>query len=471
MATINIFERTVERLSQALRSAAGTVGWGPADPLHPDLPDRDAERLRERIKACIDGHGGEVSARARAAELGHAYLRLSAAGRARFLGVLAREYGVDRDRLNKAVAALGVARSDAANLKAQQGLRAALEPPRLRLLTNFNAVPEGVKFLVDMRADLLPLVKDDAALGALDADLQGLLAAWFDVGFLDLARITWNAPAALLEKLIAYEAVHRIRSWTDLKNRLDSDRRCYAFFHPRMPDEPLIFVEVALVNGMAANVQALLDEQAPAMDPATADSAIFYSISNCQRGLSGVSFGNFLIKRVVDALKRDLPRLEIFATLSPIPGFRAWLDPLLAQGGEDLATSREAGELAAAAGGGARGAGAAMAALLERPDWPRNEAVAGALRAPLMRLGARYLLREVRDGRARDRVCHFHLSNGARVGRLNWLGDVSPSGLAQSAGLMVNYHYKLDEIEANHEAYTGAGTIVAASAVSRLLKP
>jgi len=218
-------------------------------------------------------------------------------------------------------------------------------------------------------------------------------------------------------------------------------------------------------------VQALLDEQAPAMDPATADSAIFYSISNCQRGLGGVSFGNFLIKRVVDALKRDLPKLETFATLSPMPGFRAWLDPLLAKPGEDLLTPREAGELAAAAGGGERSGGAAMAALLERPDWPQDAAAAAALRAPLLRLGARYLLRESRDGRARDRVCHFHLSNGARVGRVNWLGDVSPSGLAQSAGLMVNYHYKLDEIEANHEAYTGAGAIVAANAVLRLLKP
>jgi malonyl-CoA decarboxylase len=212
------------------------------------------------------------------------------------------------------------------------------------------------------------------------------------------------------------------------------------------------------------------------MDPATADSAIFYSISNCQRGLGGVSFGNFLIKRVVDALKRDLPKLETFATLSPMPGFRAWLDPLLtssglAKSGEDPLTPREAGELAAAAGGGERSGGAAMAALLERPDWPQDAAAAAALRAPLLRLGARYLLRERRDGRARDRVCHFHLSNGARVGRVNWLGDVSPSGLAQSAGLMVNYHYKLDEIEANHEAYTGAGTIVAANAVLRLLKP
>ncbi len=183
-----------------------------------------------------------------------------------------------------------------------------------------------MKFLVDMRAELMKLAHHDEALGALDRDLRNLLANWFDVGFLEMRRITWDAPAALLEKLIVYEAVHEIRGWTDLKNRLEADRRCFAYFHPRMPDEPLIFVEVALVQGMADNVQSLLDETAPVGDPATADTAIFYSISNCQRGLSGISFGDFLIKRVVDRLAAELPHLTRYATLSPLPGFRAWLD-------------------------------------------------------------------------------------------------------------------------------------------------
>ncbi|HRE17799.1 MAG TPA: malonyl-CoA decarboxylase family protein, partial [Rhodocyclaceae bacterium] len=202
---------------------------------------------------------------------------------------------------------------------------AAMRSARIRILTQFNALPQGVKFLVDLRVDLLSFLESDPELAALDRELENRLTAWFDVGFLELRRITWQSPAALLEKLIQYEAVHAIRSWTDLKNRLDSDRRCYGFFHPRMPDEPLIFVEVALVNKLADNVQELLDEHAPVFDPKQATTAIFYSISNTQEGLRGVSFGNFLLKRVVDALKRDLPQLKQFATLSPLPGLRRWL--------------------------------------------------------------------------------------------------------------------------------------------------
>ena len=213
---------------------------------------------------------------------------------------------------------------------AKAALRRALEPPRLRLLTQFTSIPDGRKFLVDLRGFLLKVRRDDKLLAALDADLRGLLAAWFDIGFLELHRIDWNSPAVLLEKLVGYEAVHEIRSWRDLKNRLDSDRRCYAFFHPRMPGEPLIFVEVALVKGLAGSVQKLLDEKAPLLDPREADTAIFYSISNCQQGLAGISFGNFLIKRVVEELSGEFRSLKTFATLSPIPGFRAWLDEKLA---------------------------------------------------------------------------------------------------------------------------------------------
>ena len=205
--------------------------------------------------------------------------------------------------------------------RSQRELRTALNAPRIKLLTQFNALPEGVKFLVDMRAELLRFGREDRGLVGLEADLKGLLAAWFDIGFLELKRITWDSPAALLEKLSVYEAVHQVRSWTDLKNRLDSDRRCFAFFHPRMPSEPLIFVEVAMVSGMAADVQALLDVKAPVIDPRSADTAIFYSISNAQRGLAGISFGGFLIKRVVDQLSAEFPKLKTFATLSPIPGF------------------------------------------------------------------------------------------------------------------------------------------------------
>ena len=281
---------------------------------------------------------------------------------------------------------------------AKAALRRALEPPRLKLLTQFTSIPDGRKFLVDLRGFLLKIRKDDKLLAALDADLRGLLAAWFDIGFLELQRIDWNSPAALLEKLVDYEAVHAIRSWRDLKNRLDSDRRCYAFFHPRMPGEPLIFVEVALVKGLAGSVQGLLDEKAPVQDPREADTAIFYSISNCQRGLAGISFGNFLIKRVVEELSAEFRNLKTFATLSPIPGFRRWLDAKLAADEPGLLSDDEAASLASAmpADTGAprwrrswpSAAGGARSACARRPSrcwcgcaraicWPRRTAASG----------------------------------------------------------------------------------------------
>jgi malonyl-CoA decarboxylase len=315
---------------------------------------------------------------------------------------------------------------------------------------------------------MMSLAREDPALASFELDLKGLLASWFDIGFLEVKRITWESPAALLEKLTVYEAVHAIRSWQDLKNRLEADRRCFAYFHPRMPDEPLIFVEVALTQGMADNVQILLDEKAPVGDPSEADSAIFYSISNCQRGLSGISFGDFLIKRVVDQLAAELPHLKTYATLSPMPGFRAWLDKRIAEKGDDLLLAAERKALEALPGTAQeRG----LAQLLGRRKWHEDDAVAQALRAPLLRLAARYILNEkTAGGRAGDPVAHFHLSNGARVERLDWLGDRSAKGFQQSYGMMINYLYRLPEIEENHEAYTGEGRVAASSAITRLAK-
>ena len=465
-----LLNRTLGRLRRALRGAAGSARLRVTGQLRPGLPADDAARIRKQIDACLRAQGGEVSARARAADLAHTYLQLSPAGRLRFFRLLARDYDVNRLDIQRAIELWQAAEGkESTRLAAESELRACLLPPRVRLLTQFNAVPEGVKFLVDLRGDLLPLARRYRALRSVDSDLERLLASWFDIGFLELKRITWSAPASLLETLIAYEAVHEIRSWADLKNRLDSDRRCYAFFHPRMPDEPLIFVEVALVSGMAAGIQALLDESAPAMPPEEADTAIFYSISNCQQGLAGISFGNFLIKRVVDDLRRDFPKLKAFATLSPIPGFRTWLEKQVKAGGEDLLTAAEAEALGAITAPSAAGPEALMQ-VLERRDWHTEPAVAASLEIPLRRLCARYLAAEKSNGRALDRVCHFHLSNGARIERINWLGDVSPKGLAQAAGMMVNYRYKLDEIEANHEAYTSDGKVAMAGAVRRLLK-
>jgi malonyl-CoA decarboxylase len=462
-----VMDRTIGRLRAAWRDIAGQTR-GAAAPMRPELTTDDMERVRDQLRACLDGRGGEVAARARAAELGRTYLGLNADGRERFLHLLAEEFDVDRAAI--AQAANGFLTADAQRDKesAEEALRAALEAPRRRLLTQFNALPEGVKFLVDMRAELMALARADRALAGLERDLRALLRSWFDIGFLELKRITWNSPAALLEKLTAYEAVHEIRSWADLKHRLEADRRCLAFFHPRMPEEPLIFVEVALVKGISSSIQTLLDESAPVENPRDADTAIFYSISNCQRGLAGISFGNFLIKRVADDLAAELPQLKTFATLSPIPGFRAWLDARLAKQEAELLLPAEQEALAELPGGrGAEG----LAGLLAQTDWHADPEVAEATRVPLMRLCARYLLAEKgTQGRALDLVEHFHLTNGARVERLNWLADLSPKGLQQSAGIMVNYLYRLAEVEGNHEAYTGEARVAASSAVKTLAR-
>jgi len=462
----SLIDRTVANLRRMWREAAGILPQRGSARLGPDLEEADAELVRERMRACLEARGGEVSARARAADLGAIYLALSPIGRRRFLEILARDFDVDRAAL-KETAARYVASGDAKEAIRLEGtLRAALTAPRRRLLTQFNALAQGVKFLVDLRAELLGLARGgalDSDLAGLDRDLRELLESWFDVGFLDLRRITWRSPAALLEKLIAYEAVHRIRSWTDLRNRLDADRRCYGFFHPRMPDEPLIFVQVALLRGLAGRIQPLLDEQQPLGDPQTADTAIFYSITNAQEGLRGIGFGAFLLKQVVDDLARELPHLKAFATLSPIPGFRRWLDSLQADAVTGMVGARDAALLAefAAPGGDWR-------ALLEDESWPESEPVADALHEPLLRLSAHYLLEAKRGNAPLDPVARFHLNNGAAIERLNWLGDISPKGLAESAGLMVNYRYRLEDIEANHEAYSSHGDIAAADAVREL---
>ena len=300
------------------------------------------------MRSCLAARGGEVSARNRAAKLAETYLR-AGRGRAQGFPAYAGEFRFRPERRGGGLRRRCRRRPIRPSWPPPRPtLRRALEPPRLRLLTQFTTIPDGRKFLVDLRGFLLKVRRDDKLLAALEADLRGLLAAWFDIGFLELQRIDWNSPAALLEKLVGYEAVHEIRSWRDLKNRLDSDRRCYAFFHPRMPGEPLIFVEVALVKGLAGSVQRLLDEKAPLLDPHQADTAIFYSISNCQAGLAGISFGNFLIKRVVEELSGEFRNLKTFATLSPIPGFRAWLDEKLAADQPGLLSDEEAASLGSA---------------------------------------------------------------------------------------------------------------------------
>ena len=441
-APASLLDRALARIASVWRDMAAAVGG-------------EDEGIEAQMQACLAGRGGEVSARNRAARLAQSYLARDDAGRREFLSILAT--------FDAPAAAI---RNQAAELAdndplALARLRRTLEPPRRRLLTQFTSIPDGMRFLVDLRAALLALGREDQALAALEDDLKTLLAGWFDIGFLELRQIDWSSPASLLEKLVGYEAVHEIRSWRDLKNRLDSDRRCYAFFHPRMPTEPLIFVEVALVAGIAGSIQRLLDTHAPAADPARADSAIFYSISNCQRGLNGISFGNFLIKRVVDLLSQELPNLRHFATLSPIPGLRAWLDKALAAEPGKLLSAEELVAIAGAEG---------LAATLERRAWPREPATVRLLEPILPRLAARYLLGESRGARALDPVAHFHLANGASVERINWLADTSDKGLRESAGLMVNYLYDPERIDQNHEDYAGEGKRNASTAVRRLAR-
>ncbi|MFH0780769.1 MAG: malonyl-CoA decarboxylase [Pseudomonadota bacterium] len=430
-----------------------------------DLPDGDLQKLRERIDACLEGRGGEVSARTRAAELGETYLVLNPQGRKRFLELLAREYDVNNEAIEAAITTRFQGSEQDSTRLMNHALRKLLVPPRTQLLRQFNGLQEGVKFLVDLRAELLPLTATDSALKSLDQDILGLLCSWFDVGFLDLQRITWETPAALLEKLIKYEAVHAIRSWQDLKNRLREDRRCFAYFHPRMPQEPLIFVEVALVNGIADNIHDLLDESKPTLAPRQADCAIFYSISNCQAGLAGVGFGNFLIKNVVKDLSAKLPNLKTFSTLSPIPGFLSYLrmhpEEVVFSERDLKALGKMAGETDAKE--------FFLSAIGNLSEYLTEEK-SSPLKPILLQLCAKYLLLAKKGRQAFDRVSHFHLSNGAKIERINWAADLSEKGIKQSAGIMVNYLYQLSQIEKNHENYTGNGDIAVSSAVSKMAK-
>ena len=458
-APIGLFDRAIRRIATVWRDMGSTV------------PDDD-QSIIAQMRGCLNARGGEVSARNRAAKLAQTYLGLNDKGRRAFLQDLA-SFDNDPAAIADAYVTLQAASDDGERAKATVALRRTLEPPRAKLLMQFTTIPDGMKFLVDLRATLQDLTGDDPHLAGLEHDLRSLLSSWFDIGFLELARIDWNSPAVLLERLVGYEAVHEIRSWSDLKNRLDSDRRCYALFHPRMPNEPLIFVEVALVSGLAGSVQMLLDKKAPLLDPKQADTAIFYSISNCQRGLNGISFGNFLIKQVVEVLGSEFRNLKQFATLSPIPGFRKWLDPKLAADEPNLLSDEESSTLrtAAPADGPAPESGtAALQRILAKRGWFRDPAMFKAAEPVLIRLAARYLLNEGRGKRSLDPVGHFHLSNGARVERLMALADTSEKGARASATLMVNYLYDPAKIEEYHEDYAGAGKRNASTAVRRLAR-
>jgi malonyl-CoA decarboxylase len=374
---------------------------------------------------------GEVSGARLSREAIDTYLSLDAAGVEAFFDRLVDTFSPDKRAVQ--IAADAYRREPTQDHLVE--LQNAVESPRQELFRRWNMAAGGTAVLIAMRKRLLQTLKSHPERVGIDADLMHLFRSWFNRGFLVLQRIDWRTPAIILERLIEYEAVHQIQGWRDLRRRLEGDRRCYAFFHPALPDEPLIFIEAALTKGITTHVQPLIDQNTPVNDPATADTAVFYSITNCQEGLRGVSFGNVLIKQVVEDLGREFPRIRTFATLSPIPGFREWVATI-------------------------------------DPRWETVDLKNASLetRRELTALLARYLLQVKRDNEPRDPVARFHLANGAALERLNWLADESPTGIQRSYGFMANYLYRPDDLEKNHEAYASEFRIVASRTIEHLAR-
>ena len=406
-------------------------------------PDRHTRRTVALCHALLSERG-EASGAALAREALAAYRMLAGPALAAFFDVLAEEFSPDPEAVGEAADAYRQEASQANLIRLQQ----VAEPPRQELFRRLNLANGGTATLIEMRRRLLHDLKTQPHWAGIEADLVHLLGSWFNRGFLSLQRIDWRTPALVLEKLMQYEAVHEIQGWRDLRRRLEADRRCFAFFHPALPDEPIIFIEVALTKAMSEQVQPLLDPDSPVVDPASANAAMFYSITNCQEGLRGISFGNFLIKQVAEDLGREFPRLKTFATLSPIPGFRKWLE-------ETAAAHAELGEI-----GGA----------LAEADWTERARPGTRMQSELMRLCAYYLQHAKLDQEPADAVARFHLGNGARIERINWLADTSKAGMARSAGLMVNYAYRLKDVERNHETYANKHVAVASPGLMLLAR-
>ena len=402
----------------------------------------EANKLLARCHDLTSEHADALGAHL-AQEVATAYRCLSPAVRESFFDLLAHDYFPNPASVLKAAEEyrLNPSYSSLANLQA------AVEPRRQELFRRFNMAPEGTATLVAMRQQLLPTLALHPERSAIDSDLSHLFRSWFNAGFLSLRRINWQTSAAVLERLIRYEAVHQIQGWSDLRRRLEKDRLCYGFFHQALPDEPLIFIEVALTRGLTANVRPLLDPQGPVLSPERANTAIFYSITNCQEGLRGISFGNLLIKRVVDDLGKTLPHIRTYSTLSPVPGFREWLESMVESELPGLKAVAEA-------------AGSWDGSVSTLPK--------AVIRDELERLCASYLIKAKRGSQPLDSVARFHLSNGARLERLNWGGDVSEIGLKRSYGFTANYVYRLSEVERNHQSFANEHAVVASRRLVRL---
>ncbi len=482
------------RLNRVLREVRRWRNDDAAAPLavDPGLGPSDLRRLSTEVSAVIETRGGLAAARRRARRLALTYQTLDDDGRGRFFDHLAEHHEHDDDAVDRAMLAVQQAEDPSARRTAEAELRAALRPGHSVLLRRLAGQEGGLAFLVALRADLLKHRRRSEHLRALDDELRQILENWFDVGLLNLVRLTWETPAAFLEKLIEYEAVHAIESWDDLKRRLGPRRRCYAFVHPAMPDDPLIFVEVALTKGIPERLGPLLqpagwdgeprvepdqtDDRSPDDDPDEdrADTAVFYSISNCHRGLGGVSLGEFLIKSVVEEVSTELSNLRTFATLSPLPGFRSWIQALVANADRDVLVPLD--------GFADHDADSESVDPTAPELWDQIGQMAGGpqpaadddglarAQPVLMHLAARYLTSIRPDGRATDPVAHFHLTNGAQIDRLNWLANTTPVGWERGLGMMVNYRYDLRTIEANHDRYVDSQEPALADAIETLLE-
>jgi len=411
----------------------------------PSAEAAPAEALAELCEQLL-GHRGEASGLALASQILIHFQSLLADERLRFFELLKEQFESDPTMITDAADAY----RENPGFETRAALAKAVESPRQKLFRRLNMAPDGTLRLVRMRGHLLNLMQERSELRAVDADLRHLLIAWFNRGFLVMERIDWNSPASVLEKIVAYEAVHEVNGLEDLRTRLADDRRCFAFFHPAMPGDPLIFVQIALTNGAADAIAPLIASERELTNVRETDTAVFYSITNCHNGLRGISFGNFLLKQVIEELRLDLENISQFVTLSPVPGFCEWItdtavDKLPEEAREDVFAARE---IVAA----------------ETPVDQLSEH-AGTL---LMKLCAYYLLNAKHKGQPIDPVARFHLGNGAALERLNWAANASAAGLSRSAGIMANYVYRLKDIEKNHESFFADGKVVASTDVKKL---
>ena len=417
---------------------------------------KDLEQLCYRLLS----EAGTANSAAIATQVVDAYLKLPSDSRLAFFEFLDSELAPDTQQVLRAAKAY----ADKQDAERVLELQRVVEPPRQELVRRINRAPNGTAAIIAMRRDLLKRLDEHPQLRAVDRDFRHLLSSWFNAGFLHLQQVDWNSPAALLEKIIQQEAVHAIKDWTDLRRRLQPDRRCFAFFHPALPGEPLIFVEVGLVRAIPRSIEQLIGERAQGDALPEPRVAAFYSISNCEPGLRGVSLGNFLIKRVAQQLQAEMPTLKRFCTLSPISGLRAWL------------TTIDAGALPETWPARLRGRVSTAVAALRSRYGDDLEALAAAvvdrsLRAEdsvrLAQCAAVFLARLSVTPQA-DAVARFHLDNGARLERVNVNADLSPKGLRESLGLMVNYLYDLSAVEANHERFVH-GDVVCSRQIAAML--